>query len=721
MTDSSSSPRESETRRGERIRRTDMPDGIVRLTFDRPDSAANVFDRATIGELELRLEAIAADKDVRGVLFDSAKPSIFIAGADLEELSALTDPDDIRAAVERGQRVFDRIAKLPCTTVAAIHGACLGGGFELALACDARIASDDRATKIGLPEVMLGILPAWGGSTRLPRLIGMPQALAAILQGRQHPAKLAKIRGLVDRVVPKEHLHRLAIDLLRTGPPKRKSIRLAHLKPIAKFIAKKATDQVLATTGGHYPAPLRVIEVVRDGLAVSEAESQKLEADAAVDLIRTDVSKQLIRVFFLQERAKKCSVLPQGAPTPEPERVDRMVVLGAGVMGAGIAQWSSARGIEVILRDLDPERVRAGMQTIASTYKSAVKKRKLDRVAAQAGLDRVFPSAIDVPFGDVDLVVEAAVEKMDVKRTIFADLDEAARPAAILATNTSSLSVSDVAEGLDHPQRVVGIHFFNPVARMQLVEVVRGKATSNEVLERAVRYVHQIGKLPVVVADAPGFVVNRILMPYLFEAVHLFENGAAIESVDRAMTQFGMPMGPLRLLDEVGLDVAAHVGDHVGPIFGDRLPTCPSMQAMVDAGWLGRKAGRGFYVYSKKKTKKDPKPNGALDRHVTSKSAVTLPVDELARRMTLLMINEAARCLEENVVEDPRDVDFAMIMGTGFAPFRGGPLRHADAIGVATAVEALRRLSNEVSARFEPCDTLVRMAKESRSFYPSDS
>lgn len=704
------------------IRKTDLPDGIVMITFDRPDSSANVFDRATISELEVKIESIARDPKVRGVIFTSAKPKIFIAGADLEELARIQEPDEVRHAVERGQRVFQHIADLKCVTVAAIHGAALGGGCELALACDYRIASTDRATKIGLPEVQLGILPAWGGTTRLPRLIGLPAALGAMLTGRQHPAKLAKIRGIVDQVVPREHLERIALDWIRRGKRKHKKIRLTNLRPVARFIAKKALEQANKQTRGHYPAPAKIIDVARRGLETTVAESLAAERDAAVELIRTDVSKNLIGVFFLQERARKLTLRGEDAADDLPP-VRRMAVIGAGVMGAGIAQWSSARGLEVILKDIDPERVRAGLASAAKTYAEAVKKRKLDKVEAGAGMDRIVPTASDVPLGNVDLVIEAAVERMDLKKTIFADLDEATAREAILATNTSSLSVSEVAEGLDTPERVVGIHFFNPVHRMQLVEVIRGDRSSEDVVERAIRYVHQIGKLPVVVADRPGFVVNRILMPYLFEAVHLLENGAAADQIDKAMEEFGMPMGPLRLLDEVGLDVSAHVGDHVGPIFGDRLPVSPFMTKMTEAGFLGRKAGKGFFIYGKRpfwsRKKPAPKLNEAIGKFTVSSHALSLDRAAIRERLSLLMINEAARCVEEEIVGDPRDVDFAMIMGTGYAPFRGGPLRHADSIGLKKVHDDLRRLADSVSSRFEPCDLLGRLAKLSGTFYPS--
>lgn len=698
----------------DRIRRVDHPDGIVELRFDRPDSEANVFDADTLSELDLAVEAIGREGSaVRGVVITSAKRGIFIAGADLDELARIEDEDEIRRAVERGQRAFQRVAELSCTTVAAIHGACLGGGFELALACDVRLATTDRATRIGLPEVRLGILPAWGGTTRLPRLLGLTKALPALLTGRRHPAKLAKKIGIVDQLVPREHLLRIAGQWIEKGPPRRRPPLLVNNRLVTRYVRKRALERVQRETQGHYPAPPRIVEVACDGLDGSVTESLALERDAAVELIRSDVSRKLVSVFFLQERAKKLRIVPDAEPPP----VERAAVIGAGVMGAGIAQWLASRGIGVILRDLDPERVRAGMASAGKLFADAVRRHRMTRHEADTALDRIAPSHVDVPLEGTDLVIEAVVERMDVKREIFADLDDRVPRDAVLATNTSSLSVDAVAQGLDTPERVLGIHFFNPVHKMQLVEVVRGERTSPETLDRAVRFVQRIGKLPVVTSDRPGFVVNRILMPYLFEAVHLFESGISLSAIDRSMERFGMPMGPLRLLDEVGIDVAAHVGDHVGEIFEDRLPRSGLLARMRDAGRLGRKEGGGFYDHPKKG---DPKPSAAV-RSMAGRARGDDSVSEadLARRMVLLMVNEAARCLEEEVVGDPRDVDFAMIMGAGFAAFRGGPLRYADDEGTAKIRDDLLRLADTVSSRFDPCSLLADLAKEGRTFYPS--
>jgi 3-hydroxyacyl-CoA dehydrogenase/enoyl-CoA hydratase/3-hydroxybutyryl-CoA epimerase len=680
-----------------------MEDGLLAVVFDRPGSSANIFDSAALLELESVLDDLGQRRDVRGIVFRSAKPSIFIAGADLKELAAARSPADL---VELGQRVFEKIARLGCVTVAAIHGACAGGGVELSLACDYRIASDDPATRIGLPEVQLGIIPAWGGSTRLPRLIGLPGALRVILDGNLFPAAKARRLGIVDALAPRERLAALAARYVKKG----KRRNLCHLRwlaaaPIIAFFARRAADR---KTRGHYPAARRAIEVVTHSVSSRVAASLAREKAAILELAQTDACRNLIRVFFLQERARKM-------PAPLAKKVAATAVIGAGVMGAGIAQWTSARGLRVILRDVGAEPLARGLQNAAGLYATAVKRRIMTVAEAQAGMDRIFPAEVPVPLRSTDLVIEAAVEKMDLKQRIFAQLEEQTRPDTILATNTSALSITRIAAGLRHPERVVGLHFFNPVHRMKLVEVVRGEQSAPEALDTAVAFAQRIGKLPVVVRDRPGFLVNRILMPYLLEAALLFEAGASARDLDEAMLDFGMPMGPMRLLDEVGLDVATDVARTLCEAFAGRMRMPEFLPRMLDAGAKGRKSGAGFYVYAgSKKVEENPAAKQFQQRAV----AVQRPREELQRRMALLMVNEAARCLEERVVETPQDVDFGMVMGTGFAPFRGGPLRHANAVGIGAIVDALQRLSDAGDARFEPCDLLKE--KRNGHFYAND-
>ena len=685
---------------------------VALVTFDQPGSSANVLNDTVLEELDQVIGALEQEQGLKGVVFVSAKPSIFIAGADVKNLVSLAGSDDaLRAMIRQGQTVYNRLEALQLVTVAAIHGACLGGGFELCLACDYRVASDDRATKIGLPETSLGILPAWGGCTRLPRLIGLPAACDLILGGKRLAGKPAQRRGLVDYVVPKEAMLMMARRILGGARPVRKGHGLVNNALVARVVARRAGKDVLAKTHGHYPAVTRALEVLTRGITRPMAESLRMEEDAVIELVATPACRNLMGIFFLQERAKHLK--PQGQA--KPAKVERTAVIGAGVMGAGIVQWLSAQGRTVVMRDLDAERVRAGMATVGKLYRDAVQHHVMEATAARQGFDRVIPAAAEVTLARTDLVIEAAVEAMTVKHKIFKRLGEISGVDTILATNTSALSVSELAGAVAGPERVIGIHFFNPVHRMQLVEVIVGKQTSPAVVDRTVRFVQDSGKLPVVVKDSPGFVVNRILMPYLVEAGNLYEAGAPTLRLDAAMLAFGMPMGPLRLIDEVGVDVAYHVANHLATCFGDRMAVPGILPAMATAKQLGRKTGVGFYVYQ---GKQDPRPNGGLSGHARTRLAAALTGEDLAERMVLLMVNEAARCLEEGVVAEARDIDFAMIMGTGFAPFRGGPLRHADACGTVNVARRLERLAATVHPRFAPCALLVRMANDGgKTFY----
>ena len=690
------------------IHRTIRDDGICLLTLDQAGSSANIFDRATLEELGSELDFIESNAGtLKGVIFVSAKPSIFIAGLDLKTISEKATPAEVGEIIELGQGQFNRIAALRIPTVAAIHGAAVGGGFEIALACDWRIASPDHVTKIGLPETKIGLLPAWGGSTRLPRLIGLPKALDIILGGKTPAARAALKLGMIDDIVPAENLVSFAVKKVQQGKPERSDHWLVSNVVAAKLIAKKVRPELLRKTRGHYPANLKALEVVTRGLSESVSSSLALERDAILELAQGDACRNLIRIFFLQERAKKLPDVTNSKP------VSRTAVIGAGVMGAGIAQWLSARGLPVLLRDVNAEQVARGMSGIAKIYNDAVKRRILSRREARDGLDRISPAPSEAPLRQVDLVIEAAVENLELKRTIFQRLDALAGDETILATNTSALPISELADGTRRPERVLGLHFFNPVHRMQLVEVVKARQTVPEVMGRAVKFVRRIGKLPVVVKDSPGFLVNRILMPYLIEAGNLFENGARLEDIDEAMLDFGMPMGPLRLIDEVGVDVSMHVAKTLAAHFGRRLNIPLVLGRMMDAKMLGRKTGSGFYIHEKR----EARPNPEVLPFAKGNSATGFSRDELRERMVFLMVNESARCLEEQIVVAPEDVDFAMINGTGFAPFRGGPLRYADSLGTEKLAGAMKNLVDRGAEYFAPCDLLKQMAAANKKFY----
>jgi len=695
------------------LQRTIREDGICVLTFDRPDSSANVFDRKTLEELREELDFVAGAADLKGLIFASAKRSIFIAGLDLHSIDESMPLEEVRSLLELGQSQISRVAGLRLPTAAAIHGAAVGGGYELALACDYRVASPDRATKIGLPEVHLGLLPAWGGATRLPRLIGLPKALEVILAGKTLAAKPALKRGMIDEIAPPELLINVAARQILQGKPDRPRHWLVNNRLAATTIAARVRPQMLKRTRGHYPAVLKALEVMANGVSQPITQSLKLERDAILELVPGHACRNLLRLFFQQDCAKKRSVPGIESP-PKPRAATRTAVIGAGVMGAGIAQWLSARGLPVILRDLNTEQVARGMARIARLYRDGAKRHVFTGLEVRAGLDRIFPAPMEVPLKNTDLVIEAAVENLDLKKKIFARLDELTRADAILATNTSALPVSELAASTRHPERVVGLHFFNPVHRMKLVEVIAARQTSPEVLQRAVRFTQEIGKFPVVVKDSPGFLVNRILMPYLIEAGHLFEAGASVADLDRAMLDFGMPMGPMRLLDEVGVDVAHHVAGTLAGHFSGHMTVPALLEHMTGAGLLGRKSGCGFYRHT---GTKDPQTNPQVEEFVRTQGAASLSREELQERMVFLMVNEAARCLEEEVVTDPADVDFAMVMGTGFAPFRGGPLRYADTLGLPRLVGAMEFLVERGAEQFLPCALLQQLAGTEKSFF----
>ena len=708
------------------LRTETLEGGVCLLTFDRPDSSANIFDSATLSELDVEIDRLAKpETQMKGLILASAKPAIFVAGADLRSVQTLS-PERVAAFIALGQKVFAKIAALPFPTVAAIHGAAVGGGYEVCLACDWRVASPDPATKVGLPETKLGLIPAWGGCTRLPRLLSVPQALDIILAGKTPSARHALKLGLVDELAPREHLLSAAMEWLKKGKHPRSFAHSPTVNAVVDaFIAPQARHSVMAKTHGHYPAVQKALDVVLKGSSsADEADSLRLEREAISDLMKLDSTKNLLRLFFLQERARKLT-FPAEAPAAPPASdrnagrengaaVPRTAVIGAGVMGSGIAQWISSRGGRVILRDIDSGRVAAGMGNIAGLYAAGLRQRAFTEREARAGRERVSPAPAEVPLRNVDIVIEAALEKMDVKKTIFRKLDDLTREDAILATNTSALSITELAASTAHPSRVIGLHFFNPVHKMQLVEIVTGHVTAPDVTQRALRFVQQMGKVPVLVKDSPGFLVNRILMPYLIEAGVLFWAGANVRDIDAAMRDFGMPMGPLRLIDEIGADVALDVAGTLAAAFPNRLHVPDVLPAMVSAGLLGRKAGKGFYRYGKTGVAKANKDAANLRPPRLSRPPAR---GELETRMVLLMVNEAARCMEEGVVETPGDVDLAMVMGTGFAPFLGGPLRYADSMGTVKVAQELTRLASEAGPHFTPCSRLRDMGKSGKCFY----
>jgi 3-hydroxyacyl-CoA dehydrogenase/enoyl-CoA hydratase/3-hydroxybutyryl-CoA epimerase len=706
------------------IFRVERPErGIAHLVFDDPDRKINVLDERAMTDLEVALDELEHDKDLMGVIV-RGKPGSFIAGADVNAIAEVTDPAYLKEVVRRGQSAFARLSGLRGPTVAAIDGVCLGGGLELALACDSRVASEEPHTQLGVPEVMLGIFPAWGGTTRLPRLIGLSAALDLVLTGRSIDAKRAAKMGLVARAVPQAWLIEQAqrrLDEISERPraaradtyvPKSLVSQVLDTTPPGQMIAfSQAQKSVKERTGGHYPAPLAAIEVMRRGLGKPLAQGFALEAEHVKTLATGPVCKNLIRVFLTSEQAKKKP--PVAGVTAPPQAIDRIAVIGAGVMGGGIAELASRTGVRVRLRDIQPASITRALETVRELIDERRQRRRATPSEAAMQWARIEPTLELNGLQTVDLAVEAVVEDLEVKRRVFGELEARMRPDAVIATNTSSLSVGSIGEGLAHPERFCGFHFFNPVHRMPLVEVVRGPRTSNETMVTAVTFARRLGKTPVVVQDAPGFVVNRVLMPYLREALHLIEEGFAFPDVDAAMRRFGMPMGPFEVVDEVGVDVVRKVAGVLGAAFPDRMAPTDALERLFQAGRLGRKSGGGFYRHEGRRRRPDPAVPGLLG---LGRRRTPTSTEALSERMVLAMINESARCLGDGVVESAEMLDLAMIMGAGFPPFRGGPLRHADSIGIERVASRLTALQAQRGERYRPAPLIVDLAARGRRF-----
>ena len=703
--------------------------GVAWITFDDPERKVNVLSEEVLTRFDEHLTEVrklAHQGRVSVVVLCSAK-SGFIAGADVAAIESLEDPAEGAEGSRFGQRIFGALDDLGVPTVAAIHGICLGGGVEISLACSHRVASDSPATKMGLPEVLLGILPAWGGTTRLPRLVGIQTALDLMLSGRQVSSSTALRMGLVDEVVPadlfREKVATFAAAAAAT-PTKKSRARHPALKRLMdgtvlgrRVVLSLAKKRVMAQTGGHYPAPLKILEVVGRSVGKPLLKALEIEARAAGELVASSVCKNLIHVFHLREEARKGTGVAD--ESVEPGDVEYLAVLGAGVMGGGIAQLAAYRGIHVRMKDIRHDAVVSGLQHAGKLFAGLVTRRKLRRREADQRMTLISGGLGYEGFARQDLVIEAVVEKMDIKRIVLRETENAVRRGCVLATNTSSLSVDEMASGLARPENFVGMHFFNPVHRMPLVEVVRGARSSDHAVATTYALALALGKVPVVTNDGPGFLVNRILGPYMNEAGFLLADGARVEDVDRAAKKFGMPMGPLRLVDEVGIDISRHAGQSLHEALGDRLSPSSPLVALADSGRLGKKGGLGFYRYENGKEKgPDPEIYNVLSPSVPA-VRVTLEEREIRGRLVLAMINEAARALEDGIVQRARDVDLAMIMGTGFPPFRGGLLRFADTIHVRTILSRLTEFEGRYGARFAPAPLIRRLAQENCGFYDS--
>ena len=679
--------------------------------FDLPGEKVNKLSTPVLRELASVIDKIAAS-DAKKVIIASRKRGVFIAGADVLEFTRVTGPDEAKAYVLLGQQVFTKIQNLKQTTVAAIDGVALGGGCELALSCDWRVLTDSPRTQIGLPEVKLGIFPAWGGTSKLPRLIGLPAALDIILNGKALDGKRAKKAGLADEVVEAGILMQVAKKFADRG--KRKGgVRTKFYvegNPIARnVIFGKARKAVLQQTKGNYPAPLKAIEVMEYAMANGVERGMQREADEAASLVNNEVAKNLVQLFFLMEESKKD---PYTVP---PRDVSYVGVLGAGVMGGGIAQIVADKtDADIRMRDINWNAIQGGMKAASKVWRKKVERRRMTRGEMDRKLARITGTTDWSGFQRADVVIEAVVESIPIKRQVLAEFEALAKEGAIFATNTSTIPITQIAAEAKHPENVVGMHFFNPVDRMPLVEVIRGAKTSDVAMVTTAALARKLGKTVVYCNDGPGFVVNRILGPYMNEAGFLLEEGSSIESIDQAMLDFGMPMGPVALLDEVGIDVAAKVAGILTEAFGNRMQKSTVVEKLYADGRHGKKNGKGLYLYEDGKRKG---PDSSVYRVLGVGSTRPADAKAVVERMVLAMINEASLILDEKIVASAGELDLAMIMGTGFPPFRGGLLRYADSLGVPYIVSRLDELSSTAGPRFRPNEPLKRLAATDGKFY----
>lgn len=713
----------------------DVHDTVAVITLDVPGAPVNMITRAVRDEFTALLDRLAHDASIRAAVLLSGKRDVWIAGADVGELGALPNADDAERLSREGQALMDRAERLRTPIVAAIHGACLGAGLELALACAHRVASDDPKTVLALPEVQLGLIPGAGGTQRLPRAVGLRAALDMILTGKNVRAKRALQSGLVHEVVHPAILREVAMARARTfaegGHPPRPTRSggaqglLLDENPIGRAVVfRQAREQTTTKTRGHYPAPLAALEAVAAGYSQGGTQA-RLERGLAAEarlfgqMAATDVAKQLIFLFFAGNALKKDSGVPVPPPAPAPRAIDRIAVLGTGFMGAGIASVAAQQGVPVRFKDTDHGRVLKGLASVREVMKERLTRKQITRQQFDDQMSLVGGTVDYMGFGNIPLVIEAVFEDVEVKHAVIRELEAVLPPGAIVASNTSTIPIARLAEASRDPSHVIGMHFFSPVHKMPLLEVIAAPATARDVVTTVVAFGKRIGKTVIVVHDSPGFYANRILVPYLNEAGRLLDEGASIDAIDRALVAFGFPVGPITLLDEVGIDVGGKAGRIIADAFGPRLALSTSLERVLASGRTGRKGRKGFYLYDKKGKK------GGVDATVyellpTGMRRSLIPEAEIASRTVLAMVNEAARCIEEGIISSPRDGDVGAVYGIGFPPFRGGPFRYADAVGATTLVRQLEAFNDRFPPRFEPAELLLDMSRRGNTFYGDD-
>ncbi len=694
----------------------DIQENIAWIKWFHPDSKVNVLSDLALSEFSQAIDGLPSSIQVAIVI--SKKPSIFIAGADIKEIQSLKTKEAFAEKIQRAYDIFDKMEKSSISFIAAIHGACLGGGLELALACDYRLATNDSSTKIGFPEVKLGLIPGFGGTVRLPRLVGFLKSMNLIVQGSSLSASRAHRIGIVDRVenIP-SHLEESALLLaqqIMEGQKKSKTLKSArqNLESIFKYpVSLFFKRQVLKSTKGFYPAPLRAISHLNKTYLWSMSRALNEEKKVFCDLAVTDESRHLVRLFFLMEEVKKR--VPQSGSKVKP--IHSVGVLGAGVMGSGIAYTTADNGFHVRLQDVQKESIVRAYASMKRLWEKQKKRKRISSFESQLRQSRVSYSLNQEGFSKMDLVIEAVVENIEVKKQVIEAYSKVLKDSAVFASNTSSLSVNRMASFFKNPSLFVGLHFFNPVYRMPLVEVIQGDQTSDETISRMFHFAKKLGKTPVLVKDRPGFLVNRLLIPWLSEALWLLASGLKVRVLDRIFLKFGWPMGPFRLMDEVGLDVCVNVIQSFQSQ-GLKMETPSFVDQLVKKGSLGKKDFKGFYHYTDQGQPRSV--NSDLEQLCLSfQAASPVPQEEILQKGLYRMINEAAMVLEEEVVCEPFEVDVAMILGAGFPPFRGGLLRYADSVGLKNILKSLEMWTEKGESRFQPSSLLKQKLLHRQSFY----
>ena len=709
--------------------RLEKDNEIAIVWLDQEGEKVNKLGSYLVDEFNNLLDTLQADSDVKAVILISGKRDTFIAGADLDNLLSLSTPDAVEKLSRQGQTIMNRMENFPKPIIAAIHGAALGGGLEVALACHYRIASDSPKTILGLPEVKLGLLPGSGGTQRLPRLIDLQQALDMMLSGKNIYPRQAKRLGLVDELIHEYgllHASKMAArQIIKQGRKKRKKKNsifnklLENIPFTRNFIFSKAQEMVLKRTYGNYPAPLKIIEVVKIGLEKGKKLGFTAEAKAFAELSQTPVAKELIRIFFNMTDLKKNPLKAQAKP------VQKIGILGAGFMGAGIAQISIEKNYKVLMKDLSLEAVARGEKSIYDALQAKVKR----KIITEFERDRLFSHLAGITdyrqLKTADLVIEAVFEDLSIKQNVLAETEAVVSEKCVFASNTSSLPISQIAEKARHPERVLGMHYFSPVPKMPLLEIIVTDKTAEWATATAIDVGIKQGKTVIVVNDGPGFYTTRILSPMLNEALLLLEEGGEIEHIDRTMRKYGFPVGPIALIDEVGIDVGAHVSEVLGPMFAKRgVQPTDVMKRMSEAGFKGRKNQKGFYHYhsninfiEKMMGKKKKEVNTAVYQFFGGQKRKKHDSAEIQMRLTMVMVNEAARCLEEGILQSPRDGDVGAIFGLGFPPFLGGPFRYLDRLGPQEALKTLEMLEKAHGVRFQPANIIREHAQNNRTFY----